>query len=425
MLRKNNSLPLIAIAALFCCLGYCAISTLYKSDESLIKPVDEVIEETTDTLKAINTPNLKILPQLDITKIKVGQTLPLEKVFFKADSSALNSESYDALEEVFEFMKKNDNVTIEIGGHTNNLPSDKYCDKLSTSRAKSVANFLHLKGILETRISHKGYGKRNPIASNENNAGRKKNQRVEIKILSLDVSESIDSIRLETNPLNQLKSIPNSESENLFKTREYDNLFLALDDKKENNISPREVGMLGFLYLHGYGVKQDLLEARKLLEKGCDMGDNNSTCLLGYIYEKGLGPNQDLSKAHHFYNLSAENGFPLAMNNLGYLYEKGLGVTQNPSKAFYYYNKASELGDHMGLNNTGFAFLNGLGTVQDINKGIKLLEQSAEKGNIRAMNNLGDLYDTGVIVQRDAELATYWKTKGDSLKNAIHYYSRN
>jgi outer membrane protein OmpA-like peptidoglycan-associated protein len=74
-------------------------------------------------------------------------------------------------------------VHIEIGGHTNNIPPDEYCDRLSTARAKAVANFLYQKGIEQSRISYKGYGKRNPIASNRSAAGRRKNQRVEIKIL--------------------------------------------------------------------------------------------------------------------------------------------------------------------------------------------------------------------------------------------------
>ncbi len=128
----------------------------------------------------------KILPELDIAKIKVGQTLQLNKLYFQADSSAITAESFDVLEEVYEFMSENSNVYIEIGGHTNNQPTEEYCDRLSTSRAKVVADFLYHKGILKDRISFKGYGKRIPIATNQTIAGRRKNQRVEIKILRLE-----------------------------------------------------------------------------------------------------------------------------------------------------------------------------------------------------------------------------------------------
>ena len=98
----------------------------------------------------------------------------------------MSNDSYDVLEEVYDFMNQNENVFIEIGGHTNNQPTDDYCDRLSQSRAKTVANFLYKRGIIEDRISYKGYGKRNPIASNDSVSGRKKNQRVEIKILRVD-----------------------------------------------------------------------------------------------------------------------------------------------------------------------------------------------------------------------------------------------
>ena len=53
-------------------------------------------------------------------------------------------------------------------------------------RAKEVANYLVNKGIPLERVQYKGYGKRKPLVSNKTPMGRKKNQRVEIKILSMD-----------------------------------------------------------------------------------------------------------------------------------------------------------------------------------------------------------------------------------------------
>ena len=138
-------------------------------------------------VETVNIDKPKILPDLDITKIKVGQTLQLNKLYFQADSSAITSESFEVMEEVYEFMDENKNVVIEIGGHTNNIPRDDYCDRLSSSRARTVAEFLHERGIDVERIAYKGYGKHNPIATNETRAGRKKNQRVEIKILRVNL----------------------------------------------------------------------------------------------------------------------------------------------------------------------------------------------------------------------------------------------
>jgi outer membrane protein OmpA-like peptidoglycan-associated protein len=82
-------------------------------------------------------------------------------------------------------LKSNPKITIEIGGHTNNIPTNNYCDKLSTNRAKAVRDYILSKGISEDRVTFKGYGKRMPISSNATKDGRALNQRVEIKIISV------------------------------------------------------------------------------------------------------------------------------------------------------------------------------------------------------------------------------------------------
>jgi len=139
-----------------------------------------------EIVETIKVPKPKLLPDLDISKIKVGQTLQINNLFFQADSSTITDLSYEVLDEVYEFMDDHKKVVIEIGGHTNNIPPDEYCDRLSTARAKAVADYLYNRGVNQDRISYRGYGKRNPIASNRSSAGRRKNQRVEIKILRID-----------------------------------------------------------------------------------------------------------------------------------------------------------------------------------------------------------------------------------------------
>jgi outer membrane protein OmpA-like peptidoglycan-associated protein len=128
----------------------------------------------------------KILTELDPKNLRVGQTVQLENLYFEADSSKIKDESYPVLIELFEFLSGNPDVVVEIGGHTNGNPPHEYCDRLSAERAKAVADYLALKGIPRNRIQYKGYGKRQPIASNANAEGRRRNQRVEIKILSFE-----------------------------------------------------------------------------------------------------------------------------------------------------------------------------------------------------------------------------------------------
>lgn len=127
----------------------------------------------------------KLMTNLDAEKIRVGQVVRINNLYFSADSTDINQKSKPVLDEIFLFLSENSNIIVEIGGHTNNIPSNEYCDKLSTERAKNVAEYMIKRGVSESRISYKGYGKRNPIGTNATAAGRKKNQRVEMKILSL------------------------------------------------------------------------------------------------------------------------------------------------------------------------------------------------------------------------------------------------
>ena len=128
--------------------------------------------------------NTGTFSQLDATKLKEGETLRIENLYFLADSSNFTPESVPVLEDVYNFLKQNPKVVVEIGGHTNSIPPHSYCDRLSTARAKAVADYLINKGIEPSRVKYKGYGKRKPVANNDTPEGRKKNQRVEIKILS-------------------------------------------------------------------------------------------------------------------------------------------------------------------------------------------------------------------------------------------------
>ncbi len=127
----------------------------------------------------------KVLPELIREKIVIGQTLRINELYFLADSAIISEESNQVLSEIYSFLKANPDIAIEIGGHTNGIPSHEYCDKLSEARAKNIAYFLYNKGVPESQIAYKGYGKRVPIATNETLAGRQKNQRVEIKIVAI------------------------------------------------------------------------------------------------------------------------------------------------------------------------------------------------------------------------------------------------
>lgn len=126
----------------------------------------------------------KIMTELrNPENLKLGDKIRLKNLYFQADTSTINKSSYGVLKELSSFLKYNPNFVVELGGHTNNIPEDDYCDDLSRRRARQVYKFLVESGVNREQLSFKGYGKKNPIASNETTVGRARNQRVEIKIM--------------------------------------------------------------------------------------------------------------------------------------------------------------------------------------------------------------------------------------------------
>lgn len=110
----------------------------------------------------------------------------LEKVYFDANKFDLRPESESQLYELLEFLNKRTDVSIEVGGHTNNAmwPNDAFATELSTKRAKAVADWLVSHGLSADRVQYKGYGWTKPIMPNTTAEGRRKNQRVEATIIT-------------------------------------------------------------------------------------------------------------------------------------------------------------------------------------------------------------------------------------------------
>ena len=127
----------------------------------------------------------QVVESLGKLDLQEGEIFRVDKLYFEADKAVIMSESYTLLDQVATILNDRKEVVIEVRGHTNNLPPDDYCDKLSTDRAEAVYTYLTEKGIEADRLQFKGYGKRRPIASNATLQGRKINQRVELKILEI------------------------------------------------------------------------------------------------------------------------------------------------------------------------------------------------------------------------------------------------
>jgi len=120
---------------------------------------------------------------IDLEKMTVGSVAVLNNLFFDVDKYELMDKSSPELQKIVRFLSDNPEMRVEIGGHTDNKGSETHNRELSEKRAGSVYDYLVEHGIDKTRLVTKGYGPDRPIASNENEDGRQKNRRIEVRIL--------------------------------------------------------------------------------------------------------------------------------------------------------------------------------------------------------------------------------------------------
>ena len=115
---------------------------------------------------------------------ELGSLIRLKNVFFNTGSAELKDDSKYELNDIAGLLKKNPNVKIEVGGHTDSVGDPSSNQTLSESRAISVKNYLMNKGVAGSNMSAKGYGQISPVDSNETPEGRQNNRRTELKIIS-------------------------------------------------------------------------------------------------------------------------------------------------------------------------------------------------------------------------------------------------
>jgi outer membrane protein OmpA-like peptidoglycan-associated protein len=141
-----------------------------------------------DTPARKTDPKPPVAAKIERKVMKTGKIYRLERLYFDANKYEIKSESEPELYALYDFLASNPDVVIEVGGHTNNAmwPNEGFAQELSTNRAKAVANWLVGKGVANDRVQYKGYGWKYPIQPNTTPEGKKKNQRVEVKILTMN-----------------------------------------------------------------------------------------------------------------------------------------------------------------------------------------------------------------------------------------------
>ena len=120
--------------------------------------------------------------------IRNGDNLQLVmpgNITFASNSSDVSSSFYPTLNSLVKVFKEYDKNGIDIIGHTDSTGGMDLNMRLSQERAGSVASYLTGQGVAGSRISSRGAGPNQPIASNDTQAGRAQNRRVEINLRPL------------------------------------------------------------------------------------------------------------------------------------------------------------------------------------------------------------------------------------------------
>ncbi|NWF97360.1 MAG: OmpA family protein [Nitrospirae bacterium] len=99
---------------------------------------------------------------------------------FETGKADIKPESQKIIDQIVQMMKDNPGLRISIEGHTDNVGTAEFNQKLSENRALAVMNVIIEKGIDKSRLSSKGWGATKPVADNKTEEGKAKNRRVEI-----------------------------------------------------------------------------------------------------------------------------------------------------------------------------------------------------------------------------------------------------
>lgn len=125
------------------------------------------------------------LENIQLSAVEENVTLVLNNIFFDFDQATLKPESFPELNRIISLMNEKTGMQIEIAGHADATGPEQYNLKLSEKRARSVVRYLNEKGIAKNRISVVYLGESKPIAPNTTVDGRRRNRRVEFKILKI------------------------------------------------------------------------------------------------------------------------------------------------------------------------------------------------------------------------------------------------
>ena len=137
--------------------------------------VPDDADECDDTIAGV------MVDPLGCPALQDAMTFP--GIAFASGGAELTPESIPALEQVLHVLRRHPEVRIQVGGHTDSRGSARHNLRLSTQRARAVAQWLADHGVDPARLDAEGFGETQPVADNQTAEGREQNRRIEFRVV--------------------------------------------------------------------------------------------------------------------------------------------------------------------------------------------------------------------------------------------------
>ena len=178
-------------------------STAEQRADSLRRAVEEANAKLNDALMQLRSLVAEIT---NIKETSRGLVISLSDILFDVNQATLKPGAANNVQKIAAILNQYPNYNISVEGHTDSQGSDAYNQSLSERRAAAVRMQLISGGVPESRITSKGFGESQPVASNDTPAGRQQNRRVEVIVLG--AGKVADALKNGSTPTDTTRTAP-------------------------------------------------------------------------------------------------------------------------------------------------------------------------------------------------------------------------
>jgi outer membrane protein OmpA-like peptidoglycan-associated protein len=122
-----------------------------------------------------------------------GLIVNMSDVLFDTGSATLKPGAREKLAKISGILLAHPGLTLQIEGHTDSVGSDEFNMELSGRRADGVRDYLAQEGVAASGMTARGFGKTQPVATNDTPEGRQRNRRVELVVNGDAIGNSTSS----------------------------------------------------------------------------------------------------------------------------------------------------------------------------------------------------------------------------------------